>query len=218
MLRVGRILVRNFYVPFLQPLHFLALLNPAALLPALGGMFFHLTAPAHGGVDAHWRGHIHHMAPVALFLVVATIDGIGMLVKASVRAGKWRAYLLAIAGLGALATTIALARPWMSFLDLKPQIWPLATIERAPEWDLAEQIPVDAVAATDTWASLTIANRRYAYTYDESLRDKLPGAGIEALDWILVNRRDRKWLRAATAASGAEIMGESEDYVLVKLR
>jgi len=209
---------RNFYLPFLQPMHFLAFLNPLALLPALGGMFFHLTAPAHGGVDAHWRGHIHHMAPVAIFLVVATIDGVGLLVKASVRAGRWRKALLIVAGLGGLVITGALARPWMSFLDLSLQPWPSAEVQRAAEWDLAEMIPEDAVAGTDTWASLTIANRRYAYTYDESLRDKLPGAGIEALDWILVNRRDRKWLRAATNIPGAEIVGESEDYVLVRLK
>jgi hypothetical protein len=208
----------NFYLPFLQPLHFLALLNPVTLLPALGGLFFHLTAPSHGGVDAHWRGHIHHMAPVALFLVVATIDGVGLLVRWSRRTGRWRTRLLAAAGAGALLLSIVLARPWMSFLGLSPSLWPTAEVERAPEWALAAQIPTDAVAATDTWASLTIANRRYAYTYDESLRDKLPGAGLEALDWILVNRRDRKWVRAATGAPGAEIKGESRDYVLVKLR
>lgn len=209
---------RNFYLPFLQPLHFLAVLSPASLLPALGGMFFHLTAPAHGGVDAHWRGHIHHMAPVALFLIVATIDSVGLLVKASRRTGRWRTPLLAISGAAGLAVTITLARPWMNYMGLSLQLWPTASVERVPEWDLADMIPADAIAATDTWASLTIANRRQAYTYDESLRDKLPGAGIEALEWILVNRKDRKWLKAATQATGAEIMGESQDYVLVKLR
>ena len=210
--------LNNFYWPFLQPLHFIALLNPLALLPALGGMFFHLTAPSHGGVDAHWRGHIHHMAPVAIFLVVASIDGVGMLVKWSGRAGRWRRALLIIGGLIGLGVTIGLARPWMSFLNLQPSLWPSTEVERAPEWELAEQIPPDAIAATDTWASLTIANRRYAYTYDESFRDKLPGKGIEALDWILVNKKDRKWLRAATRRPGAEVMGESDAYVLVKLR
>ncbi len=210
---------RNFYLPFLQPLHFLAFLNPLALLPAFGGMFFHLTAPGHGGVDAHWRGHIHHMAPVALFLVVATIDGVGLLVRASRRALRWRRPLLILTGLGAAGVTIALARPWMSFLDLQPRLWPSdPAVEHAPEWALAAQIPAEAVAATDTWASLTIANRRKAYTYDESLRDKLPGAGVEALDWILVRRADPVWLRAATRAQGATIVDETEDYVLVRLK
>ena len=210
---------RNFYLPFLQPFHFLAVLNPVALMPALGGMFFHLTAPSHGGVDAHWRGHIHHMAPVALFLIVATIDGVGVLVRASVRTGRWRKGLLVAAGLGALGVQVVLARPWMAFLGVQPALWPASsTVSEAPEWALAAQIPAEAVAATDTWASLTIANRRYAYTYDESLRDKLPGAGVEALDWIMVRRSDPTWLRAATSAPGAEIVGETEDYVLVRLK
>ena len=38
------------------------------------------------------------------------------------------------------------------------------------------------------------------------------------MDWILVNRRDRKWLRAAKALPGAQVMGQSDDYVLVKLK
>jgi len=209
---------RNFYLPFLQPLHFLALLNPLALLPGLGGLFFHLTAPEHGGVDAQWRGHIHHMGPVALFIIVATIDGVGAIVRASVRAGRWRARLLIVAALTGLAITVALARPWMSFLRISPQLWPTSEeVVRAAEWDLASQIPPDAVVATDTWASLTIVNRRFAYTYDESLRDKLPGAGLEALDWIMVRRTDIGWLRAAQRAPDAEIVDESPDYVLIRL-
>ena len=107
----------------------------------------------------------------------------------------------------------------MAFLGVQPALWPASsTVSEAPEWALAAQIPAEAVAATDTWASLTIANRRYAYTYDESLRDKLPGAGVEALDWIMVRRSDPTWLRAATSAPGAEIVGETEDYVLVRLK
>jgi len=209
--------LHNFYLAFLKPVHFLALLSPLTLLPALGGLFFHLTAPAHGGVDSTWQGHIHHMAPVVAFVVAASLDGLGLAVRTSVRLGRLRLVALVVgAGLG-LASTAALAAPWMHFLHLQPSLWLTEPTSVAPEWALVADIPSDASVATDTRMSLVIAARRHAYTYDESLAEKRPGEGLDALDYILVRNRDKDWIDLILSSPGAARVGGTEDYTLYQL-
>ena len=78
-------------------------------------------------------------------------------------------------------------------------------------------IPDDASVATDTHASLIIANRKHAYTYDESLADKRPGEGLNALDFILVRKAHKSWINTIQAAGG-QAVDESKIYVLYDLR
>ena len=80
-----------------------------------------------------------------------------------------------------------------------------------------ELIPADAAVATDSHMSLIIANRAEAFTYDESLADKRPGEGLEALDFIVVNKGDRSWTEAIQLAGGAPV-GETTEYELYDLR
>ena len=207
----------NFYSAFLKPVHFLAFLSPITLLPGLGALFFHLTAPAHGGVDTAWDGHIHHMAPIVGFVTAACIQGAGAATRWSSRLGKARSPALIIAAFACIGSTVALAKPWVSFLSLRPAIALQAPEVVAKEWALIAQLPQGASVATDTYASVVIANREHAYTYDESLADKRPGEGLEALDFILVRKQHRSWLDLIAAADGQPI-GESQNYVLFDLR
>jgi hypothetical protein len=209
--------VGNFYLAFVRPVHFLAILSPLTVLPGIGALFFHLTAPAHGGVDTTWTGHIHHMAPVVGFVIAATIESTGRLVRWSSRTGRARTLLLAGGGAFAFAATAILAAPWINYLGLHFAF----NIERpdttAPEWSLVADLPIDAAVATDAKMSLVIANRRHAYTYDESLPDKRPGEGLSAVDFILVRKLDRSWVNLIQQEGGKPI-GETERYELYDLR
>ena len=211
--------VQNFYLTFLKPVHFLALLSPLSVLPAAGILFFHLTAPAHGGVDTTWDGHIHHMAPVIAFIVAASLISIGRLVRLTTRMGQARPYILGAAGCALLVVTGMLAKPWMNYLGLSPAITLNAPSpdEIAPEWALMADVPAGASVASDIHMSVVISNRRHAYTYDESLRDKRPGEGLNALDFILVRKLDRSWV-ATTQEAGGIPVGETPDYELYDLR
>lgn len=207
----------NFYSAFLKPVQFLSLLSPLTLLPGLGALFFHLTAPAHGGVDTAWGGHIHHMAPVVGFVVAGSIEGAGRMCRWTGSWGRIRTGALWLGGLGILVSTVALARPWMVFLGLNPALTLEMPTQIAEEWALIDQIPADASVATDSHMSLIIANRAEAFTYDESLADKRPGEGLRALDFIIVRKGDRSWTEAVVLAGGKPI-GETTAYELYDLR
>jgi uncharacterized membrane protein len=211
--------VQNFYLTFFKPVHFLAVLAPITLLPAVGIFFFHLTAPEHGGVDTTWDGHIHHMAPVIAFIVASTMIGIGRIVRFTTRMGRFRSHVLSIAGAGLLVVTAMLAKPWMNYLGLSPAVTLSSPAPNliAPEWALMADIPTDVSVATDSHMSVVISNRKHAYTYDESLRDKRPGEGLSALDFILVRKLDRSWVATIQEAGGVPV-GETPDYELYDLR
>jgi uncharacterized membrane protein len=210
--------LQNFYLNFLKPVQFLALLSPLTVLPAAGALFFHLTAPTHGGVDVTWGGHIHHMAPVVAFVVAASIDGLGRLVRFSGRLGRLRTPILILGAGAGLWATITLASPWMRFLHLSPAVTLTTPGEAAPEWALIDKLPKDARVATDTRMSLVIARRRYAYTYDESLPEKRPNEGLDAVDYILVRKRDRDWVALIEQAPGAIPVDTTKDYTLYHLQ
>jgi hypothetical protein len=207
----------NFYSAFLKPVHFLAFLSPITLLPGFGALFFHLTAPAHGGVDTAWDGHIHHMAPIVGFLIAATIQGAGSLARWSIRLGRGQKVMLAMGSVIVLCSTVALARPWIGFLKIKPAVSLKMPTNVAPEWALIADLPSTVSVATDTHASVIIANRKHAFTYDESLADKRPGEGLKALDFILVRKQHRSWTELVQAANGVPV-GETKTYVLYDLR
>ena len=109
------------------------------------------------------------------------------------------------------------SRPRLGFLGLQPAVSLEAPDVVAKEWALIEQLPPDAAVATDTYASVVIANRQHAFTYDESLADKRPGEGLKALDYILVRKQHRSWIEMILAADGKAI-GESKVYILFDLR
>ena len=207
----------NFYSTLIRPIHFLAFLSPLTVLPAFGALFFHLTAPAHGGVDTSWTGHIHHVAPIVAFVIAATIESTGRLVRFSRSLGKLRMPIVGIAGVAGMTTTAILGSYWVHYLQLHVD-WKLRTPEKiAPEWAIIADLPQDASIATDAKMSLVIANRKHAYTYDESLADKRPGEGLSALDYILVRKLDRSWVQLIQQSNGKPI-AETEMYELYDVR
>ena len=206
----------NFYSAFLKPVHFLAFLSPITLLPGFGALFFHLTAPAHGGVDTAWDGHIHHMAPIVGFVIAACIQGVGTAYRWSKHLGKIQNAAVAVSAVAMVVSTVALAMPWTKFLGLQPSISLQYPNHVAEEWALIAELPTNASIATDTHASVIIANRKEAFTYDESLADKRPGEGLDALDYILVRKKHRSWLNLIAGANGT-LIGETKTYLLFKL-
>jgi hypothetical protein len=207
----------NFYSAFLKPVQFLALLSPLTAAPGLGALFFHLTAPAHGGVDTAWGGHIHHMAPVVGFVVAATIEGVGRVARWTRGWRLLRKPALILGGAGLIITVGLAAKPWMAFLNLSPAIALERPTDIAPEWAFLEHIPDDAAVATDSHLSLIIANRAEAFTYDESLADKRPGKGLSAVDFIIVRKGDKSWREQVVLAKGKAV-AETRLYELFDLR
>ena len=105
----------------------------------------------------------------------------------------------------------------MSFLNLTPAITLQTPNSIADEWAFLDHIPDDAAVATDSHLSLLIANRKEAFTYDESLADKRPGQGLNALDFIIVRKGDKSWREQVMAAKGTAI-AETRLYELFDLR
>ncbi|MBM4390562.1 MAG: DUF2079 domain-containing protein [Deltaproteobacteria bacterium] len=210
---------RRFYLGFFVPVQWLALLAPVTLLPALGTIFLHLAAPAQGGVDVVWSGHIHHMAPVVAAVVAASIDGAGVVSRLVARLPRHVNLARGVA-LVAFGLAIALLGPlWMKATRVDPQLGRWPTASRPPAhaaWALAEQVPPGATVATDRQGSLLVAGRAGSFTYDESLADKLRGRSISALDYVLVPTWDLGTLRQATDLGGAEL-SRAGGYALVKL-
>jgi hypothetical protein len=210
--------VQKFYMYFLLPIQFFSLLSPLTLFPALGSLFFHLTAPAFGGVDTQWKGHIHHMAPVCAFVSAAAIEGLGWLHRKLPLSERSRPVTVSVLALVVLGVSANALRPWISYLELHPSLTPTLREDPpdAPEWTLIHSLPEDAVIATDVHTSLAVASRHESYTYDESLADKRPGKGLSILDYLLVKKVDREWQEKARAVPGVEQAGETDKYILYK--
>ncbi len=210
--------VERFYLGFLQPVQGLAVLAPLTTIPAAGALFFHLTAPSQGGIDTQWSGHIHHMAPVATFLIAGCIDAMGVL-EAGIRRlprfrGAVRVVLLGLAG-GWVVRKMTL---WLAFLHITPTLTTPTELNppRAPEWALAAQVPAGATVATDTHASLTLSSRTGSYTYSESLADKTRGRGLDVVEYAMIRNTDSSWVGGAVNA-GATVVGSTATYTLYKM-
>lgn len=218
----------RFYVHFLVPTTGLAVLSPVVALPGAGALLVHLTTPNGSGIDADWRGHIHHMAPVATFFVAASIDGLSHLGAVAFPAGtrtRWQAYL---DGRGAvprwalllvLATVVGVyavhTRSWVRMLALSPTANPNLEASRRlrPEWAIVAGVPENAVIATDPDGALFVAGFRRSYTYGESLAEK-SRLGLRELDYLLVRRRDTTVLGEAVQLGGT-VLAETTQYQLL---
>ncbi len=220
----------RFYVYFLKPINGVAALAPLTLLPGLGAFFVHLTTPNGSGIDADWRGHIHHMAPVATFLIAGAIDGLGVLaalVFPMRSLPRWRAALelhnrapLAVKALLVigLAGAFWIHDPsWLRMLRLTPTLSPALhePADAAPEWAVVATLPREAVVATDQDGALLVSGFTRSFTYGESLPEK-SRLGLAELDYLLVNKRDSTVFTEATAMGGT-VVTETQRYRLVKL-
>ena len=207
--------VTGFYLPFLLPVQLVGVLAPTALVPAAGVLAFHLVTPAGAGVEARWQGHIHHMAPVAAMVVLASILAVGYAWR---RTGGSSRLWIPLA-LVALLLSAEVDQQWADRLGLRLRLWPASreSVQAAPEWSLVARLPADAPIATDLQACLAISSRRLCYTYPESLRDKANGQGLRAVEYLLVNKADRAWVEQAQRQPGARLVGETPGYLLFRM-
>ncbi len=221
--------VDRFYVHFLRPATFFAALAPLTALPAAGAFFVHLTTPNGSGIDADWRGHIHHMAPIAALLIAASIDGFGVIgALLWPRRGdtRWQAVLSGrgnppqwavltlLAGLGAAFYVHDPA--WLKMLRLKPTVSPVLhePAGLAPEWALVAALPDEAVVGADQAGALLVSGFTRSFTYGESLDEK-SRIGLREFDYCFVNRKDAK-VAAAAEALGAKVVEETPTYRLYR--
>lgn len=221
--------VDRFYIHFLRPATFVAALAPLTALPAAGAFLVHLTTPNGSGIDADWRGHIHHMAPIAALLIAASIDGFGAIgaifwpfrgisrwrALAEVRGSppRWAALALLV-GLGAAFWVHD--RAWVAMLRLHPTFSPILNepVGVVPEWALAESLPEEAVLGADQAGALLVSGFTRSFTYGESLDEKSK-IGLREFDYCFVNRRDPD-VAASAVAFGAVVVKETRNYQLYR--
>ena len=200
---------RDFYLDLGTPVHLVGVFAPAALVPAMGVLAVHLTAPLGQGVDSSWHEMCHHISPLVALLVLAAILGAGFCYRrTAARRGLW----LFLAGLGALLV-VQVNLDWGRYQNLA--LW--GTSPPAPEWALVAGLPVEAILATDMDASLIISSRPLAYTYDDSFQDKAPRRGLRAVEYLLVRRTSRGWVELARDQHRASLVAETPNYLLFRM-
>lgn len=208
----------TFYALLWFPLGAFALLAPELALPAAGLVFLHMTVPYGHGVDRNWGGHCHHMAPAAGFLIAAMVVGGGRLVRGlqHLPLPKWLQQVLAIAVFGvslawggqhwnSWARDFHLIEAWQA----TPPTW------RHPAWALVNQLPDNAIPIVSKNVSIAVSNRSRSYTFDESIFDKARGEGLAAGTHLIVDQRRTDVVRRAMAMTGAEVIAESEPFVMI---
>lgn len=221
----------GFYSLMFAPLGLLALASPLTALPGIALVLVHMTVPEGHGVDRLWGGHSHHMAPAMAFLVVATIQGAGRVLR-GLTSARWRQswaqaggkrglVARAAPGVGAALAIVVLGlcmwwyagfSQWFNLVDAW---WPQRPEHEHPAWVLARMLPDDAVPAVFLDASITVSNRGRSYTYEESLLDKVPMQGLGACTHMIVDRRDAASLAWGIAMPRVEVVEEIDDYTLL---
>ncbi len=212
----------RFYAGFVLPVQWLALASPLTLLPAAGALAVHLFVNPGNGVDRVWavQAHIHHLAPLVPLVVAGSLEAAGWVRSRIGRLGRVSRPLETLAAVLLVGWAVAGTVPaWKALglhvqTDLETRAYPVH-----PAWKLARLVPAGSTVATDTFASLAISSRSNAYTYDESLAEKVNnGDPLMHLDAILVNRKDKYWVDRAMAREGARVVGARGDYVLIVWR
>ncbi len=207
----------RFYVDLLLPLGVLGLLAPLPLVPAAGLVLFHLAIPVGHGIDRSWGGHCHHLAPAVPFLVVASIEGAGRLLRWLGRVPGPRAVaagLVVGAALGLGGWTVARDRAWASEQNLRVTALPKNPAWVHPAWGLAEKLPADAVPAVPKDLAPVVAARRVSYTYDGSLESKARAGGLGAATHALVDTRQAGVEERVRAMAGATLVAEDGPFRL----
>lgn len=206
--------LHHFYALAWAPLGLLALLSPLTAAPGGVLIVLHMTVPFNHGVDRYWGHHVHHMAPVMPFLLVATIEGAG-------RALRWLAKVPRMPWLPVPAAVAAVlygawwdAR-WVRWFNLDLALLPRSPDAWHPAWELAERIPPDGIPLVSKRASLTVSSRLEAYTWGQSLLDKRPEAGLAAGTHLVVHRDHEDVVPWALAMPGAEVVAEAGDHLLI---
>ena len=209
--------IDRFYRDLLVPVGLLALLAPGPLIPAAGLVLFHMAIPNGHGIDRSWGGHCHHLAPAIPFLVVATIDGAGRLVRLAGRVpgGIWPRRLL----VGAVAIGLAgllghSTRDFGQRQNVRLTLLPTDPTWVHPAWRLVTQIPEDAVPVVSKHLSILVSNRRTSYTIDGSLDSKAPMLGLGAGNFGIVDTRQGNAEARMMAMPNAVLLDEKSPFRL----
>ena len=215
----GRAWLGDFYALCWAPLGLAGLLSPHTLLPGAGLLLMHLTVPIGHGVDRAWSGHAHHMAPILPFFLAATILGLGRLLRwAGHPRLRWpwlrRGLPWLLAALCA-AYVLRWELAWARYFNLVLSPLPRAPAYWHPAWQLARQLPADAVPAVPVVASLTVSARPRSYTFGESLLDKVPEKGLAAATHLIVHEDNERVEAWGLAMPGAELLTQEGPYLLI---
>ncbi len=209
--------LQSFYAMVWAPVGLVGLLSPHTLLPGLGLLGMHMTVPWGHGVDRHWGGHVHHLAPLVPFFVAAAILGAARLLRLCRhprlgRAGRvlpWAVVLVAL-GYGSWFDW-----SWARGMNLVLRPWPSWPERWHPAWSLLGPLPPDAVPIVPINASLAVSARARSFTFTESLEDKAPGQGLGAGTHLLVHRDNQPILEWGLAMPGARTLAEADPYLLI---
>lgn len=205
----------SFYKDMVWPAGFWGLLNPVPM--AVSGLLalFHMSIPAGHAVDRSWVGHCHHVAPGLAFAVVASIGGLGWLLR---ELGALPVSTLLRRGgqiLLSLGVAWSLSAGLVDFSErhavLRGRVAPAWT---HPAWGLAEQLPPTAIPVVPVNLSLVVADRRRAYTFNGSLRFKEPELGLAAASHAIVDSREPAVLLRVRKMHGATLLAQDGPFQL----
>ncbi len=219
----GLTAISGFYDLTWAPLGLLALLSPVTALPGVALILMHMTVPPGHGVDRAWSGHAHHLAPVLPFLLAATIQGTGRLLRllAGLRppafpaAGRLLALCLALVG---AAYAGWWAKAWGDSFNLVWSAWPRDPAYRHPVWQLVEQLPDDAVPVVSVQHAVAVSDRPASYTYEESVLDKARFQGLALASHMIVHQQVSDAVAWAMAMPDAQVLAELDGYKLIGWR
>ncbi|RME23252.1 MAG: DUF2079 domain-containing protein [Deltaproteobacteria bacterium] len=212
--------VSGFYDLTWAPLGLLGLLSPWTALPGVLLILMHMTVPPGHGVDRAWSGHAHHLAPVLPFLLAATIQGAGRLLRMVQRlrpaAAPWLGRGLA-AGLavGGLAYGAWWVRAWGDSFHLVWSAWPRSPAYEHPVWTLVRALPPDAVPVVSVQHAIAVSNRPVSFTYEESLDDKARFQGLALATHMIVHEQVTRAVDRAMAMPGAHVIDRLDGYLLI---
>ncbi len=209
--------IGDFYALAWAPVGLVGLLSPHTLLPGLGLALMHMTVPWGHGVDRHWGGHVHHMAPLVPFFLAAAVLGAGTLLRwlRAPRLGRARGFLPWIVSALALGYGLWWYGTWAAGFNLVLSPLPRRPDRWHPAWGLLEPLPPEAVPIVPLDVSLAASARPRSYTFSESLEDKAPGLGLAAGTHLLVHRDNAPVLAWGQAMPGARVVAEAEPFVLI---
>ncbi len=213
----GWLWLDSFYADLAWPVGWLGLFAPLAALPGLLVTAYHLTIGLDMGIDRHWSGHSHHMAPALAFFTTASLDGLGRLFRWSRGLPGGRVGPRLAQGLLALLVAGLLAQGGARFAEdqnLRVELLPRGDTWVHPAWGLARQIPQGAVPVAPRALAPVVADRRGALTYDDSLRDKARERGLAAATHALVDTRQQAAVAWIEAMPGAQRLDEDGPFAL----
>lgn len=205
----------SFYLPLLLPLGLLGLASPLTVAPALGLLFMHMTVPQQYGVDRSYVDHVHHLAPILAFLLVAVIEGAARLAGWSARLGAGARPAVAL-GLG--LSLVFAAHHTARFGQGYHLAWSWTRWTppyQHPAWTLAERLPADAVPVVSVKHSVVASGRARSYTWEESIHDKARGQGLGAATHMIAPLACTEAVEWAMTMPGARVVDHSENHVTI---